>query len=140
VSGGATAADVARRADELRRQIERANHAYYVLDAPEISDAEYDRFFRELQALEDAHPGLRTPDSPTQRVGTAPASALIKYRHRRIMPSLANAFSTDELVAWEERNVRHAGRRNDRLYDRGEDRRGRGEPDLPGWPARRRRY
>jgi len=106
VSGGATAADVARRADELRRQIERANHAYYVLDAPEISDAEYDRLFRELQALEDAHPGLRTPDSPTQRVGTAPASALIKYRHRRIMPSLANAFSTDELVAWEERNVR----------------------------------
>ena len=106
MSGGATAADVARRADELRRQIERANHAYYVLDAPEISDAEYDRLFRELQALEDAHPGLRTPDSPTQRVGTAPASALIKYRHRRIMPSLANAFSTDELVAWEERNVR----------------------------------
>jgi DNA ligase (NAD+) len=106
VSGGATAAAVARRADELRRQIERANHAYYVLDAPEISDAEYDRLFRELQALEDAHPGLRTPDSPTQRVGTAPASALTKYRHRRIMPSLANAFSTDELVAWEERNVR----------------------------------
>jgi DNA ligase (NAD+) len=106
VSGGAAAADVARRAEELRRQLERANHAYYVLDAPEISDSEYDRLFRELQALEDAHPDLRTPDSPTQRVGAAPASALTKYRHRRIMPSLANAFSTDELAAWEERNLR----------------------------------
>jgi DNA ligase (NAD+) len=106
VSGGTTAADLARRAEALRRQLERANHAYYVLDAPEISDAEYDRLFRELQALEDAHPKLRTPDSPTQRVGAAPASALTKYQHRRIMPSLANAFSTEELAAWEQRNVR----------------------------------
>lgn len=106
MTGGTTAADLARRAEALRRQLERANHAYYVLDAPEISDAEYDRLFRELQALEDAHPKLRTPDSPTQRVGAAPASALTKYRHRRIMPSLANAFSTEELAAWEQRNVR----------------------------------
>ena len=106
MSSGAAAADLARRAEELRRRIERANYAYYVLDAPEISDAEFDRLFRELQALEDAHPDLRTPDSPTQRVGAPPASTLAKYQHRRIMPSLANAFSAEELAAWEERNLR----------------------------------
>jgi len=100
------AAELAARADELRSQIERANHAYYVLDAPEISDAEYDRAFRELQALEVAHPELLTPDSPTQRVGAPPASALAKYRHRRPMLSLANAFSDAELEAWEQRNAR----------------------------------
>ena len=77
-----------------------------MLDAPEISDAEYDRLFRELQALEAAHPELRTPDSPTQRVGAAPATALAKHTHRRPMLSLANAFSAEELAAWEERNAR----------------------------------
>ena len=65
----------AARAAELRRLIERANHAYYALDRPEISDAEYDRLFRELQALEAAHPELRTPDSPTGRIGAEPAPA-----------------------------------------------------------------
>src|SRR3989442_8535244 len=64
----------AARAAELRRLIERANYAYYVLDKPEISDAEYDRLFRELQELEAKHPELRTPDSPTQRVGAEPAT------------------------------------------------------------------
>jgi DNA ligase (NAD+) len=97
---------VAARAAALRQQIERANYAYYVLDAPEISDAEYDGLFRELQALEEAQPELRTPDSPTQRVGAAPASALEKYTHRRPMLSLANAFTPEELAAWEERNAR----------------------------------
>jgi DNA ligase (NAD+) len=105
VTAGA-AAELAARADALRTQIERANHAYYVLDAPEISDAEYDRLFRELQALEAEHPELLTPDSPTQRVGAPPASALAKYRHRRPMLSLANAFSSEELHAWEQRNAR----------------------------------
>ncbi len=100
------AAELVARADELRSQIERANHSYYMLDAPEISDAEYDRLFRELQALETAHPELLTPDSPTQRVGAPPASALAKYRHRRPMLSLANAFSDQELEAWEQRNAR----------------------------------
>lgn len=98
--------DAGRGAAELRRQIERANQAYYVADAPEISDAEYDRLFRELQALEALHPSLQTPDSPTRRVGGAPAAALVKVAHRRPMLSLANAFSDDELVAWEERNAR----------------------------------
>ncbi|MFL5494507.1 MAG: NAD-dependent DNA ligase LigA [Gemmatimonadales bacterium] len=96
----------AEQVARLREQIDRANHAYYVLDAPEISDPEYDRLFRELQALEEAHPELRTPDSPTQRVGAPLASALAKWTHRRPMLSLANAFSPDELAAWEERNVR----------------------------------
>ena len=97
---------VAARAAALRQQLERANYAYYVLDAPEIPDAEYDRLFRELQALEEAQPELRTPDSPTQRIGAAPASALEKCTHRRPMLSLANAFTPEELAAWEDRNAR----------------------------------
>jgi DNA ligase (NAD+) len=96
----------AEQVARLREQIDRANHAYYILDAPEISDPEYDRLFRELQALEEAHPDLRSPDSPTQRVGAPLASALAKCTHRRPMLSLANAFSPEELVAWEERNAR----------------------------------
>src|SRR5438034_11423513 len=71
----------AERAAELRRLIERANRAYYVLDKPEISDAEYDRVFRELQELEAKHPELQTPDSPTHRVGAAPAASFKKHRH-----------------------------------------------------------
>lgn len=105
----------ARRAAELRKVLDRANRAYYELDQPEISDAEYDRLFRELQALEADHPDLRTPDSPTARIGSAPATAFRKHTHRRPMLSLANAFSPEELAAWEERNskinpdVRQAG-------------------------------
>lgn len=96
----------ADRAAELRRLIDRANTAYYVHDAPEIPDAEYDRLFRELQDLEAAHPDLRTPDSPTQRIGAEPATALGKHTHLRPMFSLANAFNDDELTAWEDRNAR----------------------------------
>ncbi len=96
----------AERAARLREQIDRANHAYYALDAPEITDAEYDRLFRELQALEAEHPALRSADSPTGRVGAPVASALAKVTHRRPMISLANAFSPEELAAWEERNAR----------------------------------
>ena len=98
----------AERAASLRQQIERANYAYYVLDAPEISDAEYDRLFRELQALEASHPEVQSADSPTQRVGAPVASVLAKYVHRRPMLSLANAFSDEELAAWEERIARLA--------------------------------
>jgi DNA ligase (NAD+) len=94
------------RAAELRRLLERANYAYYVLDRPEMSDAEYDRLFRELQALEAAHASLRTPDSPTQRIGAEPSAAFRKHRHTVPMLSLANAFSDEELDAWEERNAR----------------------------------
>ena len=96
----------AARAAELRRILERANHAYYIVDKPELSDAEYDRLFRELQALEEKHPELRTPDSPTLRVGGEPASAFGKHRHLVPMLSLANAFTEAELQEWEERNAR----------------------------------
>ena len=98
----------AARAAELREIIERANHEYYVLDNATLSDAEYDRLFRELREIEAAHPELRTPDSPTQRVGAEPASKLEKVEHLAPMLSLDNAFSPDELRAWETRNARIA--------------------------------
>jgi len=96
----------AERAAELRRILERASRAYYQLDRPELSDAEYDVLFRELQALEAEHPELRTPDSPTHRVGAEPSAAFQKHRHLVPMLSLANAFSPEELAAWEDRNAR----------------------------------
>lgn len=98
----------AARAAELRRVLERANYCYYVLDRPEIADAEYDRLFRELVELEQADPSLQTPDSPTLRIGAAPAAAFVKHRHLVPMLSLANAFDDDELARWEERNARLA--------------------------------
>jgi len=87
-------------AAELRRQLERASYQYYVLDQPEISDREYDLLFRRLQELEDTHPELRTPDSPTQRVGAPPATQFQKHAHIVPMLSLANAFNDEELRAW----------------------------------------
>ena len=98
-----------RRAAELRALLHQASHDYYVLDRPTISDAEYDRAFRELQDIERAHPALRTPDSPTMRVGAEPASALSKHTHLVPMISLGNAFDDQELNEWEERITRLAG-------------------------------
>ena len=95
------------RAEFLRREIERHNHLYYVRDAPEITDAEYDQLFRELVDLETAHPGLATADSPTQRVGAAPLPEFAEVRHRTAMLSLANAFDEDEVRAFD-RRVREA--------------------------------
>lgn len=100
--------DTAARAAELREAIERANHEYYVLDAPTFSDQEYDRLFRELRQIEGEHPELRTADSPTLRVGAEPASKLEKTEHLAPMLSLDNAFGDDELRAWETRNARMA--------------------------------
>ena len=97
------------RAATLREQIERAIHEYYALDRPTLSDAEYDRLFRELQELERQHPALRTADSPTLRVGIEPQSALAKHQHLVPMLSLANAFDAEELEEWEQRLVRIAG-------------------------------
>ena len=85
------------RAAQLRGAIEHHARQYYVLDTPEISDAEYDALFRELLDLETRYPGLQTPDSPTQRVGGAPSEAFRKVRHRTAMLSLNNAFSHDEV-------------------------------------------
>ena len=81
------------RAAALRREIERHNHAYYVLDAPTIPDAEYDRLFRELQALEAEYPELATPDSPTRRVGGKPLDGFAPVRH--VVPMLSIRTETD---------------------------------------------
>jgi DNA ligase (NAD+) len=97
------------RAADLRERLDRAMHEYYVLDRPSISDREYDGLFRELQALEAEHPTLRTPDSPTQRVGAPPRSALPKHAHLVPMLSLGNAFDESELAEWEGRIVRTVG-------------------------------
>src|SRR5512142_2611575 len=87
----------AARAVELRAQLRAAAHAYYVLDQPILSDAEYDRLMRELQALEAEHPALVTPDSPTQRVSGEPSEAFARVVHREPMISLANTTTDDEL-------------------------------------------
>jgi DNA ligase (NAD+) len=93
----------------LRARIEGANRAYHEQDAPEISDAEYDALFRELVELEAANPDLVTADSPTQRVGGAPSGALKEVRHSTPMLSLNNAFSTDEVRAFDARVRRLLG-------------------------------
>ncbi len=101
--------DPAERAATLREALDRASTEYYVLDRPTISDQEYDQLFRELQQLEAENPELATPDSPTRRVGAAPASALAKHVHLVPMLSLGNAFDDEELREWEERLVRIGG-------------------------------
>jgi DNA ligase (NAD+) len=95
--------DPAKRAAGLRREVEHHNHRYYVLDDPEISDPAYDDLLRELIALEEQHPELRTPDSPTQRVGGRPLEKFGQVRHLQPMLSLANARDEGELRDWEKR-------------------------------------
>ena len=94
---------VAARAAALREAIERANYDYYVLDAPTLPDAEYDRLFRELQALEREHPALATPDSPTTRIGAAPLTEFVQVAHATPMLSLGNAFDETEVEAFDRR-------------------------------------
>jgi DNA ligase (NAD+) len=93
--------------ERLRSEIERHNQLYYVKDAPQITDAEYDRLFRELVALEQAHPELASADSPTQRVGAAPLPEFPSVQHRVPMLSLGNAFEEEEVRAFDKR-VREA--------------------------------
>jgi DNA ligase (NAD+) len=95
--------DARERHAELAEVVEDARYRYYVLDAPTISDAEFDVAMRDLEALEEAYPGLRTPDSPTQTVGGAVATEFTAVDHLQRMESLDNAFSFDELVAWHAR-------------------------------------
>ncbi|MBD9431514.1 NAD-dependent DNA ligase LigA [Achromobacter sp. ACM03] len=99
-TGGENAAQAAAR---LRAEIEQHNVRYYVYDDPSISDAEYDRLMRELQALEAEHPELVTPESPTQRVGAAPVSAFGSVRHVVPMLSLGNAFDEEDVTAFDRR-------------------------------------
>ena len=91
---------VTSRIAELRQELNHHNHRYYVLDDPTVPDAEYDRLMVELRGLEELHPNLMTPDSPTQRVGAAPAEGFSQVQHRLPMLSLANAFNQEELEAW----------------------------------------
>jgi DNA ligase (NAD+) len=104
-------ADAKRRVEELRAQIEHHDYRYYVVDAPEVSDAEYDKLMRELDTLEHRHPELLTPDSPTQRVGGKAATALFApVRHSARLLSLDNAFDDAELGAWRDRVIKGLGR------------------------------
>jgi DNA ligase (NAD+) len=105
--------DWAERAERYKQLVEKINfhnHRYYVLDSPEISDAEYDQLMEELRAMEADHPELQSPDSPTQRVGAGPSEQFAVVPHRVPMLSLANAFSADALRAWHERITRLLGR------------------------------
>jgi DNA ligase (NAD+) len=98
------------RVDELRAKIEHHNYRYYVLDAPEISDADFDVLLRELAELERRHPALLTSDSPTQRVGGKPSVLFAPARHSSRLLSLDNAFDDQELAAWAERARKGLGR------------------------------
>jgi DNA ligase (NAD+) len=105
-----TPKDVIERAAQLRDELREHGYRYYVLDDPVITDDKYDALLDELRAIEDEHPELRTPDSPTQRVGGEPVSELRKVTHRQPMLSLANARSEEELRAWIARMRNHLAR------------------------------
>ena len=96
-------AEVARRVDELRELIRHHDFLYYVENRPEISDAEYDRLARDLRALEETHPDLITPDSPTQRVAGQPVEVFASVEHKVAMLSLDNAVEPAELREFEAR-------------------------------------
>jgi len=105
-----SATKVAARAQELRQELERHAHRYYVLDDPEIGDDAYDKLLDELRQLEREHPELASPDSPTQRVGGEPVGRLEKVKHLEPMLSLGNVRSEQELRAWVERMRNHLAR------------------------------
>ena len=109
MAGKGKAADARHRHAELAEQIDRARFDYFVRDSPTLADAEYDVMMRELQDIEEAHPDLRTPDSPTQTVGGTFSTDFTAVDHLERMMSLDNAFSTDELTAWAERVERDVG-------------------------------
>jgi DNA ligase (NAD+) len=106
----------AARARFLRETLEQANYEYYVLDAPVLSDQQYDRYFRELQSIEAQDPGLRTPDSPTHRVGAPVQSQLARHKHISSMLSLGNAFDDGEVRDWNSRINRIAGEDDTRAF------------------------
>jgi DNA ligase (NAD+) len=103
-------------AEKLREEIDRHNYLYYVLDAPEVSDAEYDQLMRRLETLEREHPELLTPDSPTQRVGAPPGEKFGVVVHRKMMMSLANAMDAEEMVEFDRRIKRALKSDNDVEY------------------------
>src|SRR5258707_9858612 len=101
--------NVERTIEKLREEIRRHEHLYYVLDAPKISDPEFDRLMQELKRLEAERPELITPDSPTQRVGGKPREGFVKAEHSRPMLSLDNAYNEEELRDWDRRVHELAG-------------------------------
>ena len=103
--------DAAHRHAELTQSITDAQFRYYVLDAPTMTDGEFDTLLRELEALEEQYPSLRTPDSPTQRVGGGFATEFAAVEHAERMLSLDNVFSADELAGWLTRTRPGRGRR-----------------------------
>ena len=107
---GSAAPDVQKKTEALREQIRRHEYRYYVLDDPEINDAEFDLLMNELKKLEAMHPELVTADSPTQRVGGKPKEGFAKVRHSRPMLSLDNAYNEEELRDWERRVHELTGR------------------------------
>jgi DNA ligase (NAD+) len=108
--------ELERRAEKLRNEINYHNYRYYVLDSPVISDAEYDRLLRELQALEAAHPELIRPDSPTQRVGAQPLPEFGEVRHAIPMTSIDNAFTEEEVSDWDRRVRQGLGVTQEMIY------------------------
>src|SRR5450631_2669066 len=103
MSAKTSASDPHHEADKLREAIRHHEYQYYVLDQPEISDTEYDALMRQLQALENEHPELATPDSPTRRVGGKPREGFQKIPHSSPMLSLDNALQEAELRAFDTR-------------------------------------
>ena len=95
--------DITHQIEKLRDALNHHNYRYYVLDSPEVSDAQYDALMRELRAIETAHPELVTPDSPTQRVGAPPADGFAQVEHPLQMHSLGNAFDDEDFLAWHKR-------------------------------------
>jgi DNA ligase (NAD+) len=112
-----SATDVRSRAEELRKQLEYHGHRYYVLDDPEISDPDYDALLNELRDIESEHPELRSPDSPTQRVGGRPLDKFEEVPHLQPMLSLANARNEEELAAWVVRSERYLARQGVEMGD-----------------------
>src|SRR6267378_5376695 len=108
----AAAKDVEQKIEGLREKVRYHEYLYYVLDNPEISDAEFDTLMQQLKDLESEHPSLVTPDSPTQRVGGKPREGFVKVRHSTPMLSLDNTYNEEELRAWERRGHELTGRKD----------------------------
>ena len=125
--------DIRRQVQELRKDIELHNYHYYTLDAPIIPDVEYDKLFRELQELEQRHPELVTPDSPTQRVGAAALKQFAQIQHHTPMLSLGNAFDAAEVEAFDRRVRQMLRRGQGGICGRAEVRRSCSQPLLREW-------
>src|SRR5438105_15008723 len=103
---------IQKKIEALREKIRHHEYRYYVLDDPQLSDADFDKLMNELKRIEAEHPELVTPDSPTQRVGGKPREGFVKARHSSPMLSLDNTYNEDELRAWERRVHELSGRKD----------------------------